>query len=106
IPRIKQTFKMPFIVHQHILTVGLGESFLAAQISDIEEALPLHIKLAYLPKLGQVRLRLSASGTDEATLLTATAFYTRKIIERIEKYVVLTEDLPFEKAILDLMETH
>ncbi len=106
IPRIKERFKMPFIVHQNILTAGLGESFLAEQIADIEETLPAHIKLAYLPKLGQVRLRLSASGNDEALLLAEVALHTRKIVDRVEKYVVLTEDLPFEKAILNLMEKY
>lgn len=106
IPRIQQRFEMPFIVHQSILTAGLGESFLAAQIADIEEALPLYIKLAYLPKLGQVRLRLSATGIDKAVLLAEVAAFTQRIVERIEKYVVLTEDIPFEKAILNLMEKH
>lgn len=106
IPRIQERFEMPFIVHQNILTAGLGESFLAEQIADIEEALPSHIKLAYLPKLGQVRLRLSATGNDENELLAEVAFHTRKIVERVDKYVVLTEDLPFEKAILDLMGMH
>lgn len=103
IPRIKERFKMPFIVHQNILTAGLGESFLAEQIADIEETLPAHIKLAYLPKLGQVRLRLSASGNNEALLLAEVALYTQKIVDRVDKYVVITEDLPFEKAILNLM---
>lgn len=106
IPRILQRFEMPFIVHQSILTAGLGESFLAEQIADVEEALPPYIKLAYLPKLGQVRLRLSATGTNKAALLTEVALFTQNIVDRIEKYVVLTEDLPFEKAILNLMEKH
>ena len=106
IPRIKERFEMPFIFHQSILTAGLGESFLAEQIADIENALPDYIKLAYLPKLGQVRLRLSATGTDENQVLTDVAYYTKQIVERIEKYVVLTEDLPFEKAVLNLMNKH
>lgn len=106
IPRIKERFEMPFIFHQNILTAGLGESFLAEQIADIESALPAYIKLAYLPKLGQVRLRLSASGTNEAQILTDVAYYTKQIVERVEKYVVLTEDLPFEKAVLNLMDKY
>lgn len=106
IPRIKKKFKLPFIVHQNILTAGLGESFLAEQIADIEDALPAHIKLAYLPKLGQVRLRLSATGTVEAALLEEVAVHTKKIVDRVEKFVVLTEDIPFEKAILNLMGEH
>ena len=106
IPRLLERYKMPFIVHQSILTVGLGESFLAEQIADIEDTLPSYIKLAYLPKLGQVRLRLSASGNEEAQLLTEVNNYTQKIVERVEKYVIVTEDIPFEKAILNLMGKH
>lgn len=106
IPRIQERFKMPFIIHQTILTAGLGESFLAEQIADIENALPPYIKLAYLPKLGLVRLRLSATGTDEQALLTEVASFTQKIVERVEKFVVLTDDVPFEKAILNLMGKH
>jgi nicotinamide-nucleotide amidase len=51
---------MPVIIHKTILTVGEGESFLAEKIADIENELAANIKLAYLPKMGQVRLRLSA----------------------------------------------
>ncbi len=106
IPRLKRKFDLPFIVHKTILTVGIGESFLAEKIADIEDELPAHIKLAYLPKLGQVRLRLSASGDDEQRLQTAVALYTQRIVERVEKNVILTEDIPFEKAVLEVMKQH
>lgn len=106
IPRIKKTFKLPYIVHYNMLTAGLGESFLAEQIADIENELPDHIKLAYLPKLGQVRLRLSATGQQEQKLKDEVALHAAKIINRLEKYVVNTEDIPFEKAILNLMQAN
>ena len=38
---------------------------MAARISAWEDNLPGNIKLAYLPSLGKVRLRLSAKGTDQ-----------------------------------------
>jgi len=104
LPRIQAKFKLPFIVHQTILTTGLGESFLAQQIEDIEDALPKHIKLAYLPKLGLVRLRLSAIGTDEAVLKAEVGLQAQKIIDRIPAYVAATQDVPLEKAILDVMQ--
>lgn len=104
LPRLKTTFNLPAIVHQTILTAGIGESFLAAEIEDIEDSLPAHIKLAYLPKLGQVRLRLSGSGTDEAQLKTEIDFYTQQLLQRIPKYVVVVGDIPLEKALLNLME--
>ncbi len=104
IPRIKTAFKLPFIVHQTILTAGLGESFLAQEIAAIEDGLPPHIKLAYLPKLGQVRLRLSGTGTDEMLLKSEISVITDQIITKIAKYVVVAEDISLEKAILNKMK--
>lgn len=68
IPAIKDTFSLPALVNKTMITYGLGESIIAEKISDWEHALPSHIKLAYLPNLGRVRLRLSAKGTDQVTL--------------------------------------
>ncbi|MBB2145030.1 competence/damage-inducible protein A [Pedobacter sp. LMG 31464] len=104
LPRLKKAFTLPFIVHKTILTSGLGESFLAQQIEDIEDSLPSHIKLAYLPKLGQVRLRLSATGNNETSLKADVDVYAQQIIQRINSYVVIDEDVALEKAILDKMK--
>jgi len=104
LPRIKKAFALPAIYHKTILTAGLGESFLAEQIMDIENSLPPSIKLAYLPKLGQVRLRLSTSGPDEAQLKEEVEIYARQIVARLARYVVAEEDVALEKALLDLMQ--
>ena len=73
LPKIQQTFKLPFIIHKTILTYGMGESMVAARIEDWENNLPDFIKLAYLPSPGRVRLRLSAKGTDKEFLEKAIA---------------------------------
>jgi nicotinamide-nucleotide amidase len=62
IPKLKATFDTPIIHHKIIRTIGMGESFLAEKISHWEQSLPSHIKLAYLPSLGEVKLRLTAIG--------------------------------------------
>lgn len=105
LPRITSRFKLPFIVHKTILTANIGESFLAKEIEEIEDSLPAHIKLAYLPKLGQVRLRLSAKGDNEAELHKEVEDYARQIISKVNKFVVTDEDIPLEKAILNLMKS-
>ncbi|MBO9675541.1 MAG: competence/damage-inducible protein A [Sphingobacteriaceae bacterium] len=105
LPRIKSRFKLPFIVHKTILTANIGESFLAKEIEEIEDSLPVHIKLAYLPKLGHVRLRLSAKGDDEAKLKAEVEVYAQQIIAKVNKFVVIDEDIALEKAILNLMES-
>ncbi|EDM38154.1 competence-damage inducible protein [Pedobacter sp. BAL39] len=104
IPRLKKAFQLPAIFHKTILTANIGESFLATEIETIEDQLPPHIKLAYLPRLGQVRLRLSGTGTDEKLLHEEVESYAQQIITRISKYVVAEEDIALEKALLDQMK--
>jgi len=104
IPKLKSSLILPVIIHKTILTVGEGESFLAERIADIEDSLPAYIKLAYLPKLGQVRLRLSGYGEDEAFLKNEVNEYAQKIIERVANVVAAEEDIPVEKAILNFMD--
>lgn len=105
IPKIKASFDLPVIIHKTILTAGEGESFLAARIADIEDSLPKHIKLAYLPKLGQVRLRLSGFSKDATNLKHEIDGFAAKLIDRVGEFVIAEEDIPVEKAILDLMQS-
>lgn len=106
IPKLKATLKLPAIVHKTILTAGEGESYLAKRIEDIEDALPAHIKLAYLPKLGQVRLRLSGYGEDAAALKQEVDTFADRIVERVSNVVIAQEDISLEKAILNKMEAN
>lgn len=64
IPRLTQQFPLGHIAHRTLLTAGVGESVLADLLIDFEAALPPHIKMAYLPNFGLVRLRLTAVGND------------------------------------------
>ena len=68
IPKLKTHFKRPVLIHKTMMTYGWGESRIAEVIHDWEAALPSHIKLAYLPNLGRVRLRLTARGENEDQL--------------------------------------
>ncbi|CAN0486214.1 unnamed protein product, partial [Phaeothamnion confervicola] len=62
IPKLKSTFKTPIIYHKVVRTIGVGESVLAEKIDDWEKSLPKHIGLAYLPSLGEVKLRITGFG--------------------------------------------
>jgi nicotinamide-nucleotide amidase len=63
--RIPKHFQLPFIIHHTAFTMGTGESMIAEKIKDFETGLPGHIKLAYLPGYGMVKLRLTARGDDK-----------------------------------------
>jgi nicotinamide-nucleotide amidase len=68
IPKVVREYERPYILHKTIMTYGEGESKIAERIEAWESNLPPFIKLAYLPSPGKVRLRLSARGTEKATL--------------------------------------
>ncbi|HET8964536.1 MAG TPA: competence/damage-inducible protein A [Chitinophagales bacterium] len=81
VPRLKSRFNFPAIFHKTVLTQGIGESSLSELISDWEDNLAIsHIKLAYLPSPGMVRLRLSTFGNDEKELAIAV----EKEIEKLK----------------------
>lgn len=68
LPRLRRSGKQKVIIHKTVLTQGVPESMLALRIEEWENSLPPHIKLAYLPNPLSVRLRLSATGNNEAQL--------------------------------------
>ena len=88
IPQLQKHFTRPFILHKTIMTYGLGESAIAERIEVWENNLSQTIKLAYLPNLGRVRIRLSSVGSDEELLKNT-------IDSEIEKLLPLIDDIFF-----------
>lgn len=92
LPRISKSFHLPFILHKTLLTYGLGESVIADRISDWENGLPKSIKLAYLPNLGRVRLRLSSQGFDKAKIQSDIQTQIDTLLPQISDIFVGFED--------------
>ncbi len=99
IPKLKKTFSTPAIYHKVIRTVGIGESFLAEKIAEWENALPSHIKLAYLPSLGEVKLRLTGIGNTTELLEKETEVLTEKLRDRIGQFIYGYGEEPLEVAV-------
>ncbi|WP_289061991.1 competence/damage-inducible protein A [uncultured Zobellia sp.] len=92
IPKIISEFKRPYILHRTVVTYGLGESSIADKIEDWENNLPASIRLAYLPSLGKVRLRLTAKGPDKKALEDAVDAEVQKLNQLIGDIMYGTED--------------
>jgi len=100
IPKLRDRFKFPFIQHKTFLTYGMGESALAERIEKFEDALPSFIKLAYLPSLGRVRLRLSAKGFNRSEIETEMEDQTQKLLPQIDDiFAGFEEDISIEAII-------
>jgi nicotinamide-nucleotide amidase len=99
IPMLAKRFTLPFILHRTLLTAGVGESFLAEKLIDFEAGLPAFIKLAYLPNYGMVRLRLSATGADEAVITSAIDAQFELLQSLVKDHMVTNRDEPLEKVV-------
>lgn len=68
LPRLKKQFKTASIIHRTFYVKNYPESTLAELLAPWEERLPKALKLAYLPQLGLMRLRLTAQNGTESEL--------------------------------------
>ncbi|PVW16365.1 competence/damage-inducible protein A [Marixanthomonas spongiae] len=91
-PRIIKKYNRPYIYHKTLLTYGLGESAVAERIEEWEDNLPKNIKLAYLPSLGRVRLRLSSTGKDKDELEEAVNSKMNELRQLLDDIAVGFED--------------
>ena len=81
------------IIHRTMMLYGIAESTLAILIEDWENALPQSIHLAYLPKDGIIRLRLSSYGGATSEEIEQQLANLKPLIA---DYLIATEDLPLE----------
>jgi len=102
LPLIAQQFKMPAFVHRTLVSFNVPESLLAKQIEDIEDSLPQQIKLAYLPSLNTVRLRLSGSALDnEDNIVQLLDHYVQLIKDRMGKAIVSDQDETLSQTVFN-----
>ncbi|MEQ9006720.1 MAG: molybdopterin-binding protein, partial [Ekhidna sp.] len=98
LPKLKEMFIEDGIYHRMIRTIGIPESVLAQKIKDWEDSLPKHIKLAYLPTMGSVKLRLTTSEETKA-IKQEVQDQIDKVLPTIEKYVYGFDDDEIEEVI-------
>ncbi|GAB2771608.1 CinA family nicotinamide mononucleotide deamidase-related protein [Rhabdobacter roseus] len=99
LPRLRAYFQTPVITHRIIRTIGIGESFLAEKIEAWEDSLPAHIRLAYLPSFGGVRLRLTGTGALAEPLLAELNAEVARVLPLINDYVYGYDDDEIETVV-------
>ena len=99
LPKIQNSFKLPFIFHKTLVTYGIREAEMAIRLEDFEAQLPEEIKLAYLPNYRRLRLRLTAKGTDKAVLENSLRETVGLLMSYLDDVIVGFEDFLLEKEI-------
>lgn len=99
IPRLQKYFRFPHIDHRTLITFGIGESFLAETIKEWEAALPVHLKLAYLPNYGMVRLRITGIDSDADRLQRELNEQFETLKKQVSEWLITDKDLPLAEVV-------
>jgi nicotinamide-nucleotide amidase len=94
------------IVHRTLLTTGMGESFIAERIKDIEDEIRANgLGLAYLPSPGLVKLRVTAKGNDKVGMQKQVDGFCEKIINALDNYYFAEGQQTLEQVISELLKS-
>ena len=104
LPKLHERFQTDVIMHQTFLVQHYPESVLAEKLEAWEVALPDCIKLAYLPKLGIIRMRLTGRGHDRKEVETLLNREKSKLETILGEDIFSEEDTPLEVIIGELLK--
>jgi len=99
LPEIGQRVQVPDVVHKTIMTQGVPESYLAALIRDWEAALPDCVKLAYLPRPGIVRLRMTVVDKCASEAKQILHINIDKLLKIIPQHIFGFDDIGLEESV-------
>ncbi|WP_159745685.1 CinA family nicotinamide mononucleotide deamidase-related protein [Chryseobacterium sp. 8AT] len=103
IPYLKEKFNLNYISTRIVSVVGIPESILADQIEEWELALPENLALSYLPVGTRVKLRLTATGTDENLLQVQLENEIQKLFPIIGENIIATSEDKIEKILGEIL---
>ncbi|MFN2439320.1 MAG: CinA family nicotinamide mononucleotide deamidase-related protein [Chitinophagaceae bacterium] len=106
IPELQKHFTLPAIVHKTAVTIGVGESVIADLLIDFENSLPAHIKLAYLPSYGLVKLRLTGKGKDKNELENELNKLHHQLCVLVKEWLMADEDISVQDVLGKLLDKH
>ncbi len=106
IPRLKSHFNVQSLLHRHIVVSGYTESALAIKLESWERNLPSYIKLAYLPQIGLMRLRLTASSEDREALSAVLDAEVAKVKTILGDAIFALDDITPQEVIGSLLRAN
>lgn len=99
LPELKKRVEVPNVVHKTIMTQGVPESYLAATLKNWEADLPNCVKLAYLPRPGIVRLRLTVFDKCASESEQLLKVIVDKLLNIIPQHIFGYDDISLEESL-------
>jgi len=104
IPSLRERFETPTIKHTMIKTIGAPETQLSELLENWEAALPPHIQLAYLPRLNQVRIRLTVKGSKPEVVEQETQQAIESLQALVGEYIYAVGEQDLAATIGELLK--
>lgn len=102
LPKLVSQFDVQKVYKKTIYFQGIGESYIADEIQDLEKELDSqNIKIAYLPKPGLVRMRFNSADTNENRTIIDSA--VENIKSRFKDFLYSTNEESLSKVVGDLL---
>ena len=90
------------IIHKTLQVTGIAESSLAILLEEFENAMPEGLHLAYLPKDGVIRLRLSSYGELTEEQMNG---YFEQLKTLVANYLIAETDEPLEVILGNILKS-
>jgi nicotinamide-nucleotide amidase len=105
LPFLKKRYKKNLVAikHRTLITSGIGESVLVEKIGDPTAFLREGTTLAFLPKAGSVRLRITSRGKTAGTAQREIDRVEKILRERAGGYIFGVDDETLEAVIVKLL---
>lgn len=104
IPQLLKRFAVDdHIEHRTFIVIGYAESALAIKLEEFEQELPEYIHLAYLPKPGIIRLRLTGSSKDAVQIKADMEVLSLRLSVILGNAIIAQEDKPLPAILGDLL---
>jgi nicotinamide-nucleotide amidase len=104
LPQLGRHFNTPAVIHQTLLTSGMGESFVAERLVAFEARLPAHVKLAYLPSYSLLKLRLTAFGMDKLSVAAEVSILFHELKALVADILVADQDMTIGQVLGQLLK--
>lgn len=99
IPELKIRYSSQVIIHRNIMTYGAPEAVLAGLLEGFESSLPGPVRLAYLPSLGIIKLRLTGTGSNRDEVVNAIEEQVKNLYKTIPELIYGENEETMEMAV-------
>lgn len=104
LPRLKEIYRLPIILHKNIMTFGWPEAMLSEALEEWQTQLPPDISVAFLPSPHAIKIRLSVKGKDREAMQTMLDTEVGKVKDIIPHIIFGYDETTMQQVVGNLLK--